>query len=443
MSALTPQYDVVIVGGGPGGATAAMVLARAGKKAVVLEKTKFPRFHIGESFLPRNFPLIQELGLEEQLKALPHVPKFGAEFGMGNEFNSSRFTFRIGLLPGSPTFNIERAVFDDMLLKEARKSGAEVRENVTVRKIVRMRDGDVAIATDKDEITGKYLFDASGQSTLVGKHLGTRRPHKSKHLQRIAYFQHFEGVKRLAGEEAGHPAIFMSQEGWFWVIPINDQVTSVGLVMDAEIARSLGVPANQILQWGIERCPVVRDRCANATGPKTNEVIADFSYMCKPYAGDGHFLLGDAAAFMDPIFSSGATLAMMGASEAANRIIEVLDGKISADTARKKYIRLVEGSTSIFFGLIRDYYTHSFRELFLNGQGPLNVHGAVISILAGQVFPKPAWALVWRLWFFRLCMFINRFYPLVPKKKMFSLREEQPVAPEERVQNEDALAPAT
>src|SRR4051812_12563176 len=209
MDAVVPQYDVVIVGGGPGGATAGMVLARAGKKVVVLEKAKFPRFHIGESFLPRNFPLIQELGLEEEFNKLPHVPKFGAEFGMGDDFNSSRFTFRIGLLPGSPTFNIERALFDDMLLKAARKAGAEVRENVLVRKIVRMRDGDVAVATDTGEITGKYLFDASGQSTLVGKHLGTRQPHKSKHLKRIAYFQHFEGVKRLAGEEEGHPAIFM------------------------------------------------------------------------------------------------------------------------------------------------------------------------------------------------------------------------------------------
>ena len=126
-----------------------------------------------------------------------------------------------------------------------------MRENVSVRKIVRLQDDDVAVATDSEEITGRYLFDASGQATLVGRHLGTRRPHKSKHLQRIAYFQHFEGVKRLTGDERGHPAIFMSEEGWFWVIPINDTVTSIGLVMDAEIARSLKVPANEMLHWGI------------------------------------------------------------------------------------------------------------------------------------------------------------------------------------------------
>ena len=167
---------------------------------------------------------------------------------------------------------------------------------------------------------------------------------------------------------------------------------------------------------------MVRDRCANATGPKTNQVIADFSYMCKPYAGDGYFLLGDAAAFMDPIFSSGATLAMMGGDEAAKGVIEVLEGRLSPAAARKKYIKFVDGGTSIFFSLIRDFYTHSFRELFLNGEGPLNVHGAVISVLAGQVFPKPAFSLRWRLAFFRLCMLFNRFWPLVPKRKMLSLR---------------------
>ena len=105
-----------------------MVLARAGKKVVILEKAKFPRFHIGESFLPRNYPLLQELGLAEKLKALPHVPKFGAEFAMGDDFNSSRFSFKMGLLPGSPTFNIERVLFDEMLLNEAQQRCGSARK---------------------------------------------------------------------------------------------------------------------------------------------------------------------------------------------------------------------------------------------------------------------------------------------------------------------------
>src|SRR3954470_4993502 len=137
-------YDAIIIGGGPAGSTSALLLARANFRAIVLEKGKHPRFHIGESILPRNFPLVQELGLEKQLKALPHLLKLGAEFGMGDDHNTRQFTFDTGLVPGTPTFNIERSHFDEMLVREARAAGADIRENTAVKKIVRLTDGDVA-----------------------------------------------------------------------------------------------------------------------------------------------------------------------------------------------------------------------------------------------------------------------------------------------------------
>src|SRR3954466_4282642 len=135
--------DVLIIGAGPAGSTSALLLARAGFRVLALEKSTFPRFHIGESILPRNFPLIQELGLESALKAIPHVPKFGAEFGIGDDPNTTRFTFDTGLVPGSRTFNIERAVFDKMLMDNARAAGAEIRENTSVKRIAKLTDGDV------------------------------------------------------------------------------------------------------------------------------------------------------------------------------------------------------------------------------------------------------------------------------------------------------------
>jgi flavin-dependent dehydrogenase len=423
--AMKQHYDVIVIGGGPGGAVAGMLLGRAGVRVLVVEKAKFPRFHIGESMLPRLFPLMEELGLAEQVRTLPHVDKYGAEFGIGDDPNTSRFSFLEGLLPGALTFNVERAVLDEMLLDETRRSGAEVREETAVAKILRLADGDVCVVLDDGtEVSASYLLDASGQATVVARHLGTRKPHRDKHLQKVAYFEHFENVRGLPGNEFGHPGIFMCREGWFWRIPINDRVTSVGLVMDAEIARTINRPANRMLAWGIGRCPVLRERMLEASGPATNKVIADFSYMCRPYAGEGHFLIGDAAAFMDPIFSTGVTLAMMSGKEAAEQTLAILQGRKSPSEARRAYIRLVEGSTGIFFHLIRRYYTHSFRELFLNKVGPCQVHRAIISIIGGQIFPAPAWSLRWRMWLFELCVQLNKMLPMVPRRRPFALLEQ-------------------
>jgi flavin-dependent dehydrogenase len=423
---VSPPYDVLIAGGGPAGSTAAMILARAGFSVCVLEKDRHPRHHIGESILPRNMRLIQELGLDEDLRRLPHVPKYGAEFGFGQDPATRSFSFTDGLFPGPPVFNIERSHLDAMLLDAARGAGARVIEGSPVKDVVRLTHGDVRLRTRETEVQGRIMLDASGQGTLLGRALGLRRNFADPELQKVAYYGHFHGVERPAGQASGHPCIIMCEEGWFWLIGLTEAKTSVGFVARPSFIRSLDIPPSRLLSWAVMRCPVVRHRMRNATGPDENIILSDFSYQCPPYAGDGYFMVGDAACFLDPIFSTGVTLAMLSAQHAAQTVAELLRGRISRAAARRRHIRFVRGSTRPFWRLIRGYYRHSFRELFMHGQGPVQMQRAIISILAGQTFPKPVWSLRWRHRAFDLCVWLQQYLPLVPHRAPCRLTEQEP-----------------
>lgn len=430
MGGNVPPHDVVVIGGGPAGAVTARQLALAGLDVVVLERQPMPRFQIGESLLPRTFDQLEQLGLRESLRQVPTVAKHGAEFAIGHGLEPSSWARFADALPGtgSESINVARAPFDAFLLTAARKAGARVEEGLTMRRLERLEEGRVElVATDHrgidQSLAGRWLVDASGQATVVGKHLGSRRALPVP--RRLAYFGHFRGVRRPADLDGGYISIIMCREAWFWIIPLDDEHTSIGMVIEERAAQRSGVVAREMLGWGIERCPLLAERCQTAELLGKTKVRADFSYTCRPFAGPGYFLVGDAGTFIDPIFSTGVCMGMMSASEAADHLIAILRHGKSVRSRQRQYRRFVERSSRVFYRLVEHFYDPAFRDLFLSGTGPLGVHRALLSVLAGDVYPRPRLAMRWRLALMEIFIALQRHFDLVPRRRDHSLWENR------------------
>lgn len=424
----TKKYDAIVLGGGPTGSTAAYEMARRGLSVLLLEKSEFPRFRIGESFLPETYLQLKEMGLEQNFLDLPHVEKLGGSFTLGHGLQEPvDFWFKNGMVSrNSTSFNVERAPFDLMLLNAARDAGAEVCESEKVLGINRLEDDDVEIVSTSGVKRARFLVDATGGATVVARHLGTKV--KFPELSNVGYFAHFSGVQRNSGEQGGFARIVMCEDAWFWLIPIDDERTSVGVVADHKFVKRVNVSAGRFLDWAIKRCPVMAELCENAIACEPNElpaganhVEADFSYQCKPYAGPGYFLCGDAATFIDPVFSTGVCLGMRSGEDAAKSVSEIIQKQSNPARCRRGFSRRARSSSKPMFKLVRMFYRHQFRELFLFGKGPLSLHGAVLEVLRGNVFPKPRFAVTWRFNLFIFFCWLQRFVSVTPALEKFWL----------------------
>ncbi len=421
------DFDVIVLGGGPTGAAAATALAQHGRRVLVLEKEAFPRFHVGESLLPELNPCFKRLGLTEKLKTVPQVKKTGVEFVFGHEEVGAMLDFKeCAHWAEHETFNVERAPFDKVMLDHAESCGAIVKQGVKVTHVPEMRDGLVRVETNMGEFTAQYLFDASGQNCFLGRQLGIRKTIPGH--RKTAFMGHFTNVKRLPGEAAGYPTMVMCDEGWFWVIHIDDTRTSIGMVMDVEAVKQLPVKPDQCLVWAVKNCPHLAARTKESTFPEKNGSVSDYSYKCDHYAGPGYFLLGDAAIFLDPIFSSGIYLGVSGAIDAADWVNDILNGKQTPAQVRRRYEASVTAKSAPFFKLVTAYYTHSFRELFREGRGPHGVHKALLSILTGRVENVP-FSIRWRIRYFDVALWVHRHLKrIAPTRATFSILKQAQVA---------------
>ena len=399
--------DVVIIGGGPGGSTAATLLARRGYKVIALEKAHHPRFHIGESLLPMNLPVFERLGVLEKVRELG-VFKGGADFEADNERGYSTYAFAraLGNSP-SHSFQVWRQDFDKMLYDHARAGGADAREGHEVLKAEQKGPRETLLEVRTDEgrgytIQARYLIDASGRDAFLAARKKLRR--KNDRHQSAAIFAHFRGAELRPGEDAGNVSVYRFDHGWMWMIPLPDGVMSVGAVCWPEYLKQRKGRTAEFLIDTLKQSPGLWQRMERAEVISEVRITGNYSYDSTRMGGPGWVLVGDAFAFLDPVFSSGVYLAMIGAEEAA----AVVDMALREPKREKALLRKLEkrqraGMRRFSFFIYR-FNGPVMRQMFRSPRNIWQLEQGVISMLAGDLFDTPK--VLWRLQLFKLVYFI-------------------------------------
>jgi len=415
------DYEIAVVGGGPGGSTTASALSRRGHTVIVLERERFPRFHIGESQLPWLNEILLEIGADQAVAAAGFVEKWGASFALpdgGAEFYAD-FT-QASQVPAPQTYQVPRAKFDQILLDHAAACGARVHQGRRAERAVFDAGGvtltHVGSDGDRAEVRVGAIVDASGRAGFLARQLGERR--KDAVLQSIAVHRQFEGVPRREGRRAGDIRIVTRRDlGWIWFIPISETVTSVGLVVPGSVYAAHNARGQQspeaILDHFLADSPAAASLVAGARAVTPARYEADYSYLHDHHAGDRYLLVGDAGAFLDPIFSTGVLLAMQSGIEAAEALSEGLRRGDLGRARFARYERRVVHRYRHFRRFTVGFYDAPFRDLFLHPSSRFGLSAAVSSILGGNWRPSLATRLRVAV-FFALVAIQRRFGVLVP-----------------------------
>lgn len=413
------EWDVIVIGGGPAGSTAATTLAKKGRRVLVLEKTKFPRFHIGESLLPYNRQIFEDLGVWEKIAAAGFMRKRAAQFIMGDDSRGNRLDFSKGAFTEFPeAMQVERAKFDEILLHHSREHGAEVREECQVldhriedqRIVLKYRSAD----GEEREITSSFMIDASGLGNVTANR-ESQREYYAEH-RKLAIFSHFSGVDMPKEEQEGDILIIRRENSWLWFIPLSAEKTSVGLVIDAADFKASGMTPQEAFDHAIATTPAAGKRFEEAVLLEKLHVMADFSYKNERLVSPRVVRVGDASGFIDPMFSSGILLAMTSAQQGALAVDQALTTGKELTKEMLRYEKENRQRIALYWEFIENFYKLHFTQFFFQPNNRLGLVCSVNAVLAGRT--NLSFSVWWRLRLFFFLAWLNRYVPVVERIKI-------------------------
>jgi len=390
------SYDAIVIGGGPAGSTFARRVRSAGWRVLMVERAVHPRFAIGESLIPCTLPILERLHLVERLEAAGFLRKYAAYFCFADGRVPQAFWFGDSAHVPPHAYGVERAKFDHVLWTAAVETGVEGIEGASVLRVC--FDGGRAVGAEiqladgtRHVVASRLVADCSGRTTLLARQLGLRD--RDPLLDNVALYRHYEGVRRSIGADEGTIAIVAVSWGWMWLIPLAGALASVGAVVRSDwyrARRRRGASRDEIWEEILADVPAVSVRLAGAVPVRPVETTADFQYRARRLAGDGWVLVGDAGAFLDPVFSSGVHLAMVGAETAAGAAVHAL-ARQRPVRARDfvRYARSAGRSFDLFSRLVYAWYDPAFRRVFIRppgkGLGVPWLRREVVRVLAGDL----------------------------------------------------------
>jgi flavin-dependent dehydrogenase len=394
--ALQDRYDVIVIGGGPAGATTGALTAEHGHSTLVLERSDFPRFHVGESLIPETYWTLKRLGLLEQMRASAYPKKYSVQFFSEGTKPSAPFYFdEYKDCESSQTWQVWRDSFDRMLLDNVAAKGGTVHTEAHVIDV--LFDGDQAVGVKvrltsngervDREIACSVVVDATGQSAFLATRLGVKDSDPCLRMGTI--WNYFKNARRDAGRDEGATLIMQTPEkkSWFWFIPLPDNVASVGVTGNMEYMFSKGASPTETFQRELDRCPAMAERLVDATQERDLLTTKDYSYHAKQAVGPGWVLVGDSFGFIDPVYSTGVFLALKSGELAAHAIHEALTvGDLTAESLGG-WQSAYRDAVNLFRKLVYAFYAPDFSfGKFLKAHPQYRAN--VTDMLIGDVF-KP------------------------------------------------------